>query len=486
MLLSESIFSQMACLTALARGMKAAGKGGGIDLLRAQVLIGLVLGTLPFIPAPPGTPPDIPPDPGDPPGDPRPGGAADDGSGPGAGADDGPGSPDGAGGPAGPGASGSAPGGSGGAGSHPADRGPGGRPGPVSGDRGDRGGRGRGGPGGHRRPPGLAGDDPPRRDRPPGRSSRPGRRPAARPARPGNTGPWPPLPGTMTQVPPVLGGPPRAYPAGLSPPPAPDGREGGTRRPPPGLLDLTMSWHVLTGQPAAPARLGRLGPVSTAQALPLAALAAADPAAQWRVIVTDPAGRAIAVERVRRGRLCASPGRAPGVTGRVTVVVPATALASSQPAHPGSGDETSRTRSARSGIRAAVLRAARRAAARAEQARAADEAAGGCAHTAAITAYRPTTRIREHVEARDQTCRQPYCRQPAWRTDLDHTTPWHKGGPTCPCNIGGGCRTHHKIKQQPGWTLRQPRPGHFEWTTPAGRTYRTEPDTYPTKTGLGS
>src|SRR5450755_973917 len=248
-------------------------------------------------------------------------------------------------------------------------------------------------------------------------------------------GPWPPLPGTVTQVPPVLGGPPRAYPAGLSPPPALGGREGGTRRPPPGLLDLTMSWHVLTGQPAAPARLGRLGPVTAAQALPLAALAAADPAAQWRVIVTDPAGRAIAVERVRRGRLCASPGRAPGVTGRVTVVVPATALASSQPAHPGSGDETSRTRSARSGIRAAVLRAARRAAARAEQARAADEAAGGCAHTAATTAYRPTTRIREHVEARDQTCRQPYCRQPAWRTDLDHTTPWHKGGPTCPCNI---------------------------------------------------
>jgi hypothetical protein len=283
-------------------------------------------------------------------------------------------------------------------------------------------------------------------------------------------GPWPPLPGTVTQVPPVLGGPPRAYPAGLSPPPAPDGREGGTRRPPPGLLDLTMSWHVLTGHPAAPARLGRLGPVTAAQALPLAALAAADPAAQWRVILTGPDGRAIAVERVRRGRLAGNPGRAPGVTGRVTVILPATTL--DQPGQPGSADGT--------GIRAAVLRAARRAATRAEQARAADEAAGGCAHTAATTAYRPTTRIREHVEARDQTCRQPYCRQPAWRTDLDHTTPWHKGGPTCPCNIGGGCRTHHKIKQQPGWTLRQPRPGHFEWTTPAGRTYRTEPDTYPT------
>jgi hypothetical protein len=32
----------MARLTALARGMKASGAGGGIDLLRAQALIGLV------------------------------------------------------------------------------------------------------------------------------------------------------------------------------------------------------------------------------------------------------------------------------------------------------------------------------------------------------------------------------------------------------------------------------------------------------------
>ena len=46
--------------------------------------------------------------------------------------------------------------------------------------------------------------------------------------------------------------------------------------------------------------------------------------------------------------------------------------------------------------------------------------------------------------------------------------------------LDGRCRTHHKIKQQPGWTLRRPAPGHFEWTTSAGRTYRTEPDTYPT------
>jgi len=293
---------------------------------------------------------------------------------------------------------------------------------------------------------------------------------------------WPPLPDTMAEVPPLLGGPPRRYPDGLphSPPTAPGDGDEQARRPQPGLLDLTVSWHVLTGQPAAPARLGRLGPISTAEALPLAALAVADPAAQWRVILTDPDGCAIAVERVRRGHLCDNPGRPAGITARVTVAVPSTILTTNPSCGTGTGEAGSTGGSwTGRGIRAAVLRAARRAAARAEKAAAADAAAGGCAHTIATDAYRPPARIREYVVARDQTCRQPYCGQPAWRADLDHTTPWHKGGPTCTCNLGGGCRTHHKIKQQPGWTLRQPTPGTFQWTTPAGRTYTAQPDTYP-------
>jgi hypothetical protein len=37
---------------------------------------------------------------------------------------------------------------------------------------------------------------------------------------------------------------------------------------------------------------------------------------------------------------------------------------------------------------------------------------------------------------------------------------------------------HHKIKQHPGWHLDQPAPGTFTWTTPTGRTYIIEPDTY--------
>ncbi|MGH3397707.1 MAG: HNH endonuclease signature motif containing protein, partial [Streptosporangiaceae bacterium] len=102
-----------------------------------------------------------------------------------------------------------------------------------------------------------------------------------------------------------------------------------------------------------------------------------------------------------------------------------------------------------------------------------------CRHHAATAGYRPTTAIRDYVTARDQTCRYPCCRQPAWHADLDHTRAWHRGGRTCPCNLGALCRTHHILKQLQGWTLTQPRPGTFQWTTPAGRTHTREPDIHP-------
>jgi hypothetical protein len=107
------------------------------------------------------------------------------------------------------------------------------------------------------------------------------------------------------------------------------------------------------------------------------------------------------------------------------------------------------------------------------QAAADREADDGCAHTTATTSYRPPVTIRDLIEARDQTCRFPGCRQPAWRGDLDHTTPFHRGGLTCPCNLGPLCRRHHQLKQQQGWALVQARPGTFHWKTPAGRIHAT-------------
>jgi hypothetical protein len=124
----------------------------------------------------------------------------------------------------------------------------------------------------------------------------------------------------------------------------------------------------------------------------------------------------------------------------------------------------------------AALRVAKTTAARVAQHQAADTDAGGCAHLEASSGYRPAPSLREYIAARDQTCRFSMCRQPAARGDLDHTIPWDKGGKTCACNIGGLCRSHHRLKQRLGWNLTQPEPGVFVWATPAGRTYATHPD----------
>jgi hypothetical protein len=87
--------------------------------------------------------------------------------------------------------------------------------------------------------------------------------------------------------------------------------------------------------------------------------------------------------------------------------------------------------------------------------------------------------VRHLVGARNARCTAPGCGQPAARCDLDHTTPWHHDGPTCPCNLAPLCRHHHRCKQAEGWWLEQPEPGVLIWRTPSGRTYLTGPTVYP-------
>jgi hypothetical protein len=133
------------------------------------------------------------------------------------------------------------------------------------------------------------------------------------------------------------------------------------------------------------------------------------------------------------------------------------------------------------GIAAAALRTAARALDRASAQAAADTAAGGCAHHGASPAYRPPPRLRELVTARDVTCRNPVCGQPAWRADLDHTIAWAPdgtGGPTCACNLGSRCRRDHILKQHPRWKFTQAG-GVFQWIAPSGRTYAVGADIHP-------
>jgi hypothetical protein len=49
---------------------------------------------------------------------------------------------------------------------------------------------------------------------------------------------------------------------------------------------------------------------------------------------------------------------------------------------------------------------------------------------------------------------------------------------TCECCHTPKCRHDHRLKQQAGWKVDQLADGTFRWTTPAGRSYDTEPTRY--------
>ncbi|MBC6459210.1 HNH endonuclease signature motif containing protein [Actinomadura sp. HBU206391] len=90
-------------------------------------------------------------------------------------------------------------------------------------------------------------------------------------------------------------------------------------------------------------------------------------------------------------------------------------------------------------------------------------------------AYRPPAGMRRLIQTRDGTCTFPTCNRRAAKCDLDHTIPYHKGGPTCPCNVATLCRGHHLLKQHPDWTLIHIWPGVLLWISPTGHWYLVGP-----------
>ncbi|BBY60425.1 hypothetical protein MSAR_35610 [Mycolicibacterium sarraceniae] len=89
--------------------------------------------------------------------------------------------------------------------------------------------------------------------------------------------------------------------------------------------------------------------------------------------------------------------------------------------------------------------------------------------------YRPSTALDEFVRMRDLTCRFPNCDRPAEYCDVDHTIPWPRGA-THASNLACKCRKHHLLKTfWDGWRDEQAPDGTITWTSPAGRTYVTQP-----------
>jgi hypothetical protein len=91
----------------------------------------------------------------------------------------------------------------------------------------------------------------------------------------------------------------------------------------------------------------------------------------------------------------------------------------------------------------------------------------------------PGVRLKHLIQVRHSTCTSPVCRRPAAQCDVEHNIPYEAGGRTCRCNTGPKCRHDHRLKQHPRWKVDQLPDGTFRWTTPAGRTYTTEPTRYP-------
>lgn len=95
------------------------------------------------------------------------------------------------------------------------------------------------------------------------------------------------------------------------------------------------------------------------------------------------------------------------------------------------------------------------------------------------TRYRPPAPLDRFVRARDARCYEPGCSIPAAECDLDHIKPSPAGpspnpdpdGATAAWNLGAGCRTSHRVKAMPGWSVTSPSAGTFVWTTPTGHTY---------------
>ena len=102
-----------------------------------------------------------------------------------------------------------------------------------------------------------------------------------------------------------------------------------------------------------------------------------------------------------------------------------------------------------------------------------------CDHRFAAAGHDPGVKLRHLSEIRHACCTGPMCRRPSARADFEHNTPYDQGGLSCLCNGGPKCRHEHRLKQDPRWTVEQPTPSTFRWTTPSGRQYTTEPTRYP-------
>jgi hypothetical protein len=261
---------------------------------------------------------------------------------------------------------------------------------------------------------------------------------------------------------------------------------GGPEAPPsphPVLPEVTVPLATLQRRAERPGDSRLLGPLDPAMTRELAAAAARSPRSRWEVTVVDDHGYAVGhgVARARR-QGPQPPGPAScALPARVNITVTETLLCqlATQAAPPRSGappgdwEFTRRTLKDEYGTWTLTLPGGRELTVRFDVVPTHD-----CDHRYQVNAYEAGDRLRRLIQVRDHECTFPTCSRPARESDFEHAVPYGKGGQTDACNAGARSRRCHRVKQAPGWTVTQPKPGWHQWTTPTGRTYLQEPWRY--------
>ena len=224
-----------------------------------------------------------------------------------------------------------------------------------------------------------------------------------------------------------------------------------------GRVTLTVPLATVTGLADRPGEIAGIGPVDPWLTRDLATAAAQNPRTTWCLTVTDQHGHAV-------GHGCARPE-------------PKTRRQRARPGPPGfsftpaSRDGppgrygTWRLRTPGPGPDLIVTLESL--------------STDPCDHRHQASGHDPGVKLRHLAQVRHATCTSPICRRPAAQADFEHNTPYEAGGRTCLCNGGPKCRHDHRLKQHPRWRVDQLPDGTFRWTTPAGRSYDTEPTRYP-------
>ena len=281
----------------------------------------------------------------------------------------------------------------------------------------------------------------------------------------------------------------------------------------PRSADLVVPLATLLGLAERPGEIHRFGLLDPALARELANAATASPRTEICITVTSPEGYATGhgCARIDRTARAARTGKPPGpgplvppgtpgtgLPARLNLTIPATMLpgltgppghadpdadadadaensiaAWAFAPHSGSGPPASTPPHDGYGTWTLTIPGGRRFTVRLDPVPLYD-----CDHRYESAGYQPGDKLRHLVQIRDGTCTFPTCNRHARDSDFEHAQPYHHGGRTCACNAGARSRACHQVKQTPGWTLTQPRPGWHQWQTPTGRIYTQEPKRY--------